>query len=49
MTDFIIVWYHNIEQDFNNDQYSGLSKSEAIKEFYKNHDENAILINIIEL
>ena len=49
MNNFIIVWFDNIEKDFCNDQYQGLSKSEAIKEFYKNHSENAVLINIIEL
>lgn len=49
MKSFIIVWFDNIEKDFGNDQYQGLSKSEAINEFYKNHSENAVLVNIIDL
>lgn len=49
MKEFIIVWYDNIEKDFNNDNYQSLSKSEAIKKFYENHDVNAVLINIIEI
>ena len=49
MKGFIIVWYDNIDKDFNNDNYQSLSKSETIKEFYKNHNENAVIINIIEI
>ena len=49
MKEFIIVWYDNIDKDFNNDNYQSLSKSEAIKEFYENHNRNAVIINIIEL
>ena len=49
MNNFIIVWFDNIEKDFCNDQYQGLSKSEAIKKFYENHDVTAVLINIIEI
>lgn len=49
MKEFIIVWYDNIDKDFNNDNYRNRSKSEAIKEFYKNHNRNAVIINIIEL
>ena len=49
MKRFIIVWYDNIEKDFCNDQYQGLSKSEAIKTFYKYHNENAVIVNIIDL
>lgn len=49
MNDIIIVWFDSIEKDFYNDNYQGLSKSEAIKKFYENHDVNSVLINIIEL
>lgn len=49
MKRFIIVWYDKIEQDFDNNTYDCVSKSEAIKRFYSNHSENAVLINIIEL
>lgn len=49
MKGFIIVWYDNRDRDFNNDNYQNLSKSEAIKKFYENHDRNAVIINIIEL
>ena len=49
MKAFIIVWFDNIDKDFNNDNYQAVSKTEAIKQFYNNHYDNAIIINIIEL
>lgn len=49
MKEFIIVWFDSIGNDFFNDNYKGLSKSEVIKKFYDNHGINAVLINIIEI
>lgn len=49
MKDYIIVWYDNFTTDFNNDNYADIAKSEAVKKFYRNHDNNAVIINIIEL
>lgn len=50
MTNYIIVWYDNDTKAFNNDYYyETISKTEAIKRFYYNHDNNAIIINIIEV
>ena len=48
MKRFIIVWYDNIEHDFDNDNYEGVTKSEAIRRFYDNHNENAVIVNIID-
>ena len=49
MKRFIIVWYDNVEKDFDNDTYEGVTKSEAIRRFYNNHNENVVIINIIDL
>ena len=49
MNSYIIVWYNNTDKDFNNDCYERVTKSEAVKKFYNTHDNNAIIINIIEL
>lgn len=49
MYNFIIVWFDNLCKDFNNDNYQGVSKAEAIRQFYNNHDNNAIIINIIDI
>ena len=49
MKKFIIVWYDKLEQDFDNDTYEGVSKSEAVRRFHDNHDENAVIVNIIDL
>ena len=49
MKEFIIVWFDNIDKDFNNDHYRNESKSDAIKQFYNNHNCDVVLINIIEL
>ena len=49
MKSYIIVWYDKDSKDFNNDNYDCLSKSEAVIKFYQNHDDNAVITNIIEL
>lgn len=49
MKRFIIVWYDRAERDFDNDTYEGVTKSEAIRKFYNNHNENAVIVNIIDL
>ena len=49
MKSYIIVWYDKDVKDFNNDNYDCISKSEAVRKFYCNHDNNAVIINIIEL
>lgn len=49
MNQYIVVWFDNVNKEFNNDHYMNVSKQEAITMFYENHDNSAVLINIIEI
>ena len=49
MKEFIIVYFDNINNVFNNDEYENISKAEAIKAFRTLHDASDVIINIIEI
>ena len=49
MNSIIIVWYDNNCGEFYNDNYDNISKSEAVKNFYNSHNNDAVLINVIDL